>query len=175
MNFDNFRLNNAAKQGYSFGVVTTVTAGRGNPEQYKATVDADCVFFIVVKSVPPYSAACARKESMVALAGQLSGWPVSLYAGISTPVSVTTNQERGNSGGDSVVKYKEIIIMMTTPVSSHLQYTWLFLAVRRSDLSDRPHREEVTACDYPTARRLIARDHIAAFAGRLPVQEVRHA
>ncbi|MCU3341251.1 ash family protein [Enterobacter hormaechei subsp. hoffmannii] len=29
---------------------------------------------------------------MVALAGQLSGWPVPLYAGILTPVSVTTNQ-----------------------------------------------------------------------------------
>ncbi|WP_083962961.1 host cell division inhibitor Icd-like protein [Buttiauxella gaviniae] len=175
MNFDNFRLNSLAKQGYSLWVVTTVTTGRCNPEQYKATVDADCVFFIVVKSVPPYSAAYARTESMVALAGQLSGWPVSLYAGIATPVSVTTNHERCNSGGDSFVKYKEIIIMMTTPVSSHLQYTWLFLAVRRSDLSDLPHREEVIASDYPTARRLIARDHIAAFAGRLPVQEVHHA
>ncbi|UVN08060.1 MAG: Ash protein family protein [Bacteriophage sp.] len=38
---------------------------------------------------------------MVALAGQLSGWPVPLYAGIATPVSVTTNQSVATPGGDS--------------------------------------------------------------------------
>ncbi|TJZ70986.1 hypothetical protein FA013_05945 [Raoultella planticola] len=67
----------------------------------KATTDAYRVFFIVVKSAHLYSAAQIRTESMVALAGQLSGWPVPFDAGISTPVSVTTNHERGNSGGDS--------------------------------------------------------------------------
>ncbi|MCX9038803.1 host cell division inhibitor Icd-like protein [Citrobacter portucalensis] len=59
--------------------------------------------------------------------------------------------------------------MMATPLASRPQYTWLFLAVRRSDLSDKPHRESVIAGDYQTARQLIARSHIAAFAGRLPV------
>ncbi|HCD8984502.1 TPA: ash family protein [Citrobacter freundii] len=34
---------------------------------------------------------------MVALAGQLSGWPGSFCSGISTLVSVTTRSERGNS------------------------------------------------------------------------------
>ncbi|HAV2047598.1 TPA: ash family protein [Raoultella ornithinolytica] len=47
-------------------------------------------FFIVVKSAHLYSAAQIRTESMVALAGQLSGWPVPFDAGILTPVSVTT-------------------------------------------------------------------------------------
>ncbi|MBO8119193.1 ash family protein [Klebsiella pneumoniae] len=80
-----------------------------------ATTDAYRVFFIVAKSAQLYSAAQIRTESMVALAGQLSGWPVSLCTGISTPVSVTTYHERGNSGGDSLNMHKEIIIMMTTP------------------------------------------------------------
>lgn len=159
---------------YRLSVAPQWAIGRGNPYQYKATPDADCVFFIVVKSVPPYSAEQIRAVSMVALAGQLSGWPVSLYAGISTPVSVTTNHERGNSGGDSLIKYKEIIIMMTTPAPLHPQFVWLFLAVRRSDVSARPHREEVTASTYQAARRVIAREFIASFAGRLPVREVAH-
>ncbi|EEJ8448071.1 host cell division inhibitor Icd-like protein [Salmonella enterica] len=58
--------------------------------------------------------------------------------------------------------------MSTTPTQLHPQYVWLFLAVRRSDTSDRPHREQVTAPDYRTARQLVARDFVAAFAGRLP-------
>lgn len=100
-------------------------AGRGNPVKSEATTDAYCVFFIVVRSVPPYSAAQIRTESMVALAGQLSGWPVPFDAGISTPVSVTTYHERGNSGGDSLNQSKEIIIMMTAP--NLPKFTWLFL------------------------------------------------
>ncbi|EAP4848543.1 ash family protein [Salmonella enterica] len=159
---------------YRLSVAPQWATGRCNPYQYKATPDADCVFFIVVKSVPPSSAEQIRTVSMVALAGQLSGWPVSLYAGIATPVSVTTNHERCNSGGDSLIKYEEIIIMMTTPTPLYPQFIWLFLAVRRSDTSAHPHREEVTAPTYQAARRVIAREFIASFAGRLPVREVPH-
>ncbi|WP_228457120.1 host cell division inhibitor Icd-like protein [Serratia symbiotica] len=171
---DALLLTQKALRRYRLTVATQWATGRGNPYQYKATPDADCVFFIVVKSVPPYSAEQIRAVSMVALAGQLSGWPVSLYAGISTPVSVTTNHERGNSGGDSLIKYKEIIIMMTTPTPLYPQFVWLFLAVRRSDVLSKPHRREVTAPDFMSARCTIARDFIASFAGRLPVREVTH-
>ncbi len=87
---------------YSPVTAAKSAVGRGNPENIEATTDAYSVFFIVEKSVPLYSAAQLRTESMVALAGQLSGWPVSFVSGISTPVSVITNQERGNSGGDSL-------------------------------------------------------------------------
>ncbi|KGA42350.1 repressor [Pectobacterium odoriferum] len=64
--------------------------------------------------------------------------------------------------------------MATTLTPSYPQYIWLFLAVRRADTSDMPHREQVTAPDYHTARRLMARHFIAAFAGRLPIREVTH-
>ncbi|EEJ8616640.1 host cell division inhibitor Icd-like protein [Salmonella enterica subsp. enterica serovar Veneziana] len=58
--------------------------------------------------------------------------------------------------------------MASTTPYTYPQYTWLFLAVRRCDLRDKPHRRQVTAPDYKTARRLIARDYVAAFAGRIP-------
>ena len=57
---------------------------------------------------------------------------------------------------------------------THLQFTWLFLAVRRSDVSDKPHRHQITAPTYDAARRLMARDFVATFAGRLPLREVSH-
>ncbi|ELY7432933.1 ash family protein [Escherichia coli] len=47
-------------------------------------------FFCRNVSTPICSGADPRTESMVALAGQLSGWPVPFDAGILTPVSVTT-------------------------------------------------------------------------------------
>lgn len=45
---------------------------------------------------------------------------------------------------------------------------WLFLAVRRADTLAKPHRCKVTAMAYEDAKRLIARDFVAVFAGRLP-------
>ncbi|WP_420847730.1 ash family protein [Nissabacter archeti] len=45
---------------------------------------------------------------MVAQAGQPSGWPVSLKAGIPTPVWATT-QERRNSGGGFTHHFKELL------------------------------------------------------------------
>lgn len=58
--------------------------------------------------------------------------------------------------------------------SSHSLFTWIFLAVLRSDALAKPQRKEVTAPDLTSARRLIARDFVASFAGRLPVREVSH-
>lgn len=79
------------------------------------------------------------------------------------------------SSGEQVVKpTNEAATMATIPTPLHPEYTFHFLAVRRSDLNDRPHRESVTAPDERTARRLLARDFVLLFAGRVPAQEVRH-
>lgn len=64
--------------------------------------------------------------------------------------------------------------MATTPVSSYPKFTFLFLALRRTDLSALPHREAVTAANGHHARRLLARDYVLVFTGRLPAQEARH-
>ncbi|MDN0101538.1 host cell division inhibitor Icd-like protein [Yersinia bercovieri] len=47
-------------------------------------------------------------------------------------------------------------------------FIWLFLVVRRSDVADKPRRHQITAPTYDAARRLVVRDYVAVFAGRLP-------
>lgn len=111
---------------------------------------------------------------MVALMGQPKGWPVSSNAGIPTPVSVTTPYECRNSGDDSLTLLLEAAAMVATPTPSHPEFTFHFLAVRRSDLNDTPHRETITAPDELTARRLLVRDFVLLFAGRVPAQGVHH-
>ena len=101
---------------------------RENLNILKATHDAPSVFFCVqTKRInAPYSMVWCiplnvvnllsigwdtlHRPSMVALAGQPSGWLVSFSASILTPVNVTTLFERENSGGDSLNKLKEIIL-----------------------------------------------------------------
>ncbi|TLU68310.1 host cell division inhibitor Icd-like protein [Enterobacter sp. MF024] len=152
---------------YSNNAPAKSGAGRCNPENIKATTDAYSVFFIVVMSVPPFSAAQIRTESMVALAGQLSGWPVSFVSGIATPVSVTTNHERCNSGGDSLKHTKEIIIMMTAPVQSQTKFIWIIAAVHRDTPIITAQLHRIAAESEQEARRALAHDHVCFFAGRI--------
>lgn len=53
------------------------------------------------------------------------------------------------------------------------RFKFLFLAVCRSDLNSKPHRESVTAHSEQDARRSLAGQFVLSFAGRLP--EVIHA
>ncbi|QHP55530.1 host cell division inhibitor Icd-like protein [Pectobacterium carotovorum subsp. carotovorum] len=64
--------------------------------------------------------------------------------------------------------------MATTLTPSHPQFTFLFLAVRRAEVRALPHREAVIAPDEISARRLLARDYVLSFAGRLPLRSTRH-
>ncbi|EAY4676069.1 hypothetical protein NF98_13885 [Salmonella enterica subsp. enterica serovar Rubislaw] len=100
--------------------ITVLMVGRCNPEYRKATTDAASVFFIVATL---FAFACQimawrmlsslyriyavlhsdvhhATMSMVAQAGQLSGWPVPFRAGIATPAWAIAS-ERCNSS-DSV-------------------------------------------------------------------------
>lgn len=149
-------------------------AGRENPYRSKATPDAASVFFIVVISAHPHSAALGRTVSMVTLVGQLSGWPVPFDAGILTPISVTTLCERENSGGDSLNLSKEAAVMVATPTHLHPQFVFLFAAVRRCDAQATVTPVRVAAASESAARHFLAGDYVLSFAGRLPVQEVRH-
>lgn len=150
-------------------------AGRENPfNEQKATQTRPASFFVSCHRATIPSGK-ARTVSMVALVGQPKGWPVSFCAGFLTPASVTAPYECENSGGDSLNLQKEAARMATTPTTSYPEFTFHFLAVRRSDLNDRPHRESVNAPDETTARRMLARDFVLLFAGRVPSQGVRHA
>lgn len=162
------------KDRYSYRAGVNPPAGRENPFNCMATPDAPSVFFIVVISAHMCAAAYCRPASMVALVGQPEGWPESIQSGILTPASVTAPHERENSGGDSNNYCMEAAAMVATPTPLHPEFTFYFLAVRRSDLTDRPHRETITAPDEMTARRLLAGRFVLCFAGRVPAQEVRH-
>ncbi|OBY34966.1 hypothetical protein PR729_19100 [Providencia rettgeri] len=108
---------------------------------------------------------------MVALLGQPKGWLVSLYASSSNPLNVTTPLEIGTSGGDSLTKCKEIIVMMAIPTQT--QFKFLFLCVKRSDITAKPCRLSAIAPTEQSARSLLVRDFILLFAGRLPVQSIK--
>lgn len=135
-----------------------------------ATHDAPCVFFCVRAHAHLKNAVLCRTDSMVALAGQPKGWLVSVCASSANPVSVTTLIEICTSGGDSALIQTEIIVMMAIPAQT--QFKFLFLAIKRADSTDIPHRIEATAPNEHSARLLLVRDYILAFAGRLPVREV---
>ncbi|MFR0655932.1 host cell division inhibitor Icd-like protein [Pantoea sp. SIMBA_079] len=160
---------------YSFRAAAKSAAGRRNPSYFKATIHAPCVFFYVVALVRHFLAQrflcrCAVKI-MVAQAGQPSGWPVSLKAGIPTPVWATTN-ERRNSGGSYYSYFKETAILATVTNTAHLEFTFIFAAVRRTDRAARPCMLRFAAKDERTARANFIRDYVLCFAGHVPVKAV---
>ncbi|HDF2327918.1 TPA: ash family protein [Morganella morganii] len=148
-----------AKSGVRIGVLNIQTA----------THDAPCVFFCVRARAHLLNAVLYRAYSMVAAAEQPQGWLVSVCASNANSVVVTT-PEIGVSGGDSALIQTEIIVMMAIPAQT--QFKFLFLAVKRADSTDIPHRIEATAPNEHSARLLLVRDYILSFAGRLPVREV---
>jgi len=105
---------------------------------------------------------------MVAQVGLTSVRPVSVRAGISTPVWATTS-ERGNSGG-SVTRYlTETATMATIPALPHPQFTFVFLAVRRSDCAARPFAVRTVATCERDARLKLVADFVLSFAARIPM------
>ncbi|ENY0912436.1 TPA: host cell division inhibitor Icd-like protein [Serratia marcescens] len=62
--------------------------------------------------------------------------------------------------------------MATILTPAHPKFCFLFAAIHRSALTATPCMLRTVADSEHSARRLLARDYILAFAGRLPVQEV---
>ena len=106
---------------------------------------------------------------MVAQAGLTSVRPVSSKAGISTPVWATTHK-RGNFGGSNNQYLLEAATMATTLTPTHPTFCFLFAAVRRSALTASPRIVRTVADSERNARRLLVRDYVLSFAGRLPVK-----
>ncbi|HHB1425715.1 TPA: host cell division inhibitor Icd-like protein [Serratia odorifera] len=161
---------------YSPPAVAKSTAGRRNPCLILATNEhAPRVFFYVVALVRSFFARwmlCYRSsQTMVAQAGQPSGWPVSNKAGIPTPVWATTHKRR-NFGGSDNQYLLEAATMATTLTPTHPEFCFLFAAIRRTALTATPCMLRTVADSEHSARRLLARDYILSFAGRLPVQGV---
>lgn len=58
--------------------------------------------------------------------------------------------------------------MAATPHHCYPQFTYLFLGLRRADPQAIPCRVQVTASSEHFARRILAKDFVLAFAGRVP-------
>lgn len=175
-------LRDAVPPRYSFLVVAKSATGRRNPSNLTATPHAPSVFFCVVAlAYLNFLVWCSQDRMgviltcvhhshrvMVVQAGQLSSWPVFVRAGIPTPVWATTSIGRRNPGGSCFSYLTEVATMATTPIYTHLKFTYLFLGVRRADLKAIPYRLQITAYSEHAAYRALVREYVLAFAGRLP-------
>ncbi|EEF5710283.1 host cell division inhibitor Icd-like protein [Salmonella enterica] len=110
----------------------------------------------------------SRRQRMVALAGLPKGRPVSVYAGIATPVNVTAPIERSNSGGDSVNMYAEAVTMVNANPCPCPLFVWRFFSCQQSTY------HTVTATSEHEARAQLP-DAPCLFAARIRTEEVRHA
>ncbi len=140
-----------------------------------ATQHAPSVFFYVVALARSFFAqwflCYCGYQTMVAQAGQPSGWPVSIEAGIPTPVWATTHKCRNFGGSDNHYSM-EAATMATTLTPLHPQFVFLFAAVRRNTTTLQPCMLRTVATCEHAARRALVRDYVLSFAGRLPVAEV---
>ncbi|EIW8614343.1 TPA: host cell division inhibitor Icd-like protein [Klebsiella pneumoniae] len=178
---------------YSFVVAAKSAAGRGNPSNPSAIPDAPCVFFCVAINATEHQIMvwCAAIRagvtlrllsvfahyaamSMVAQAGQPSGWPVLDGAGISTPVWAIAI-ERGNSGDSNFQLSIGGCLMATILTPSHPEFVFVFAAVRRADRKPRICMLRTVAGDERTARRSLVREYVLSLAARLPLAEASHA
>ncbi|WP_262216279.1 host cell division inhibitor Icd-like protein [Serratia liquefaciens] len=159
---------------YSPCAVAKSTAGRENPCYLLATQHAPSVFFYVVALVRSFFAqwflCYCSDQTMVAQAGQPSGWPVSNKAGFSPPSGLPPLRE--NLGGSNNQYLLEAATMATTLTPSHPQFIFLFAAVRRNTTTLQPCMLRTVATCEHAARRALVRDYVLSFAGRLPVAEV---
>lgn len=103
------------REGYAFSTPAKSGVRIRTLVNSMATPDADSVFFCVVQPEHLHSAGQNRIESMVALAGQPSGWPVPIEAGSANPVSVTTPIELRTSGGDSIYSMEVATWLLPLP------------------------------------------------------------
>ncbi|EFD9709000.1 host cell division inhibitor Icd-like protein [Escherichia coli] len=149
---------------YGYSAPAKSGVGRGNPNTLRATQTPKASFFVSDHYAHQISG-LVRTVSMVALVGLRSRRPVSFVSGISTPANVTAISERGNSGGDSL-NTKEAAIMATTPTQKP-SFIWLIAAVRRDMPTITAKIHHIAAETEQEARRILARDHVCFFAGRI--------
>ncbi|EKA1563985.1 ash family protein [Salmonella enterica] len=102
---------------YAYPALYKTSAGIRTPKNSMATQTPKASFFVSCLHVS-ISGGKTRYVSMVTLAGQPQGWPVSIEAGSSNPVNVTAPIEIRTSRGDSS-NSMEAAVMATTPTQSH--------------------------------------------------------
>ncbi|MBP4033277.1 ash family protein [Aeromonas sp. PrichA-15] len=169
-------LSDSVRQGTILPATAKSVAGRRNPDETIAPTHALAWFFVGALS-PLLGALLAYLVGgvccvMVARAGQLSGWPVSIVAGIPTPVRATA-MSVGSLVGSEYLSTIEAAIMATipTPATSKI-FTFLIAssACRLADLR-RIRTVSTTAHTEAQARAALAGLPLV-FVSRRPSGEV---
>ena len=135
-----------AKSGAGIGVLQLSTAHNR----------AKCGFFVCVARLHP---------SMVGWARASKDAPVSVEAG--TPTSFSSPPVIGVFGGDFKHHSTEAAAMLATIPTQKPQFIWIIAAVRRDMPTITAKIHHIAAETEQEARRILARDHVCFFAGRI--------
>ena len=112
------------------------------------------------------SAKFLRTQIMVGWMRLPKGRPVSIQAGYANLVQLTTSLRLASLGGEFKIHCIEAAIMATTPTQNP-QFIWLIAAVRRDMPTITAKIHHIAAETEQEARRILARDHVCFFAGRI--------
>ncbi|MER3666864.1 host cell division inhibitor Icd-like protein [Klebsiella pneumoniae] len=152
-------------QCYSPHVAAKSATGIETPNTLRATQTPKASFFVSDHHAHQISG-LARTVSMVASVGLSSDRPVSFVSGSLNPADVTANHDIETSGGDSL-NTKEAAYMLATTPTQNPQFIWLIAAVRRDMPTITAKIHHIAAETEQEARRILARDHVCFFAGRI--------
>ncbi|HCJ8692356.1 TPA: host cell division inhibitor Icd-like protein [Escherichia coli] len=112
------------------------------------------------------SAKFLRTQIMVGWMRLPKGRPVSIQAGYANLVQLTTSLRLASLGGEFKIHCIEAAIMATTPTQKP-QFIWIIAAVRRDMPTITAKIHHIAAETEQEARRILARDHVCFFAGRI--------
>ncbi|WP_411543389.1 host cell division inhibitor Icd-like protein [Klebsiella pneumoniae] len=152
-------------QCYSPHVAAKSATGIETPNTLRATQTPKASFFVSDHHAHQISG-LARTVSMVASVGLSSDRPVSFVSGSLNPADVTANHDIETSGGDSL-NTKEAAYMLATTPTQNPQFIWIIAAVRRDMPTITAKIHHIAAETEQEARRILARDHVCFFAGRI--------
>ena len=141
---------------YGYSAPARSGVGIGVPVIIRAHNTRHACFFV------PRSYTC----SMVDCMGAEQSAPVSLIPGYANPVQFTTS-EIGVSGGGSQNHESEAAAMLATTPTQKPQFIWIIAAVRRDMPTITAKIHHIAAETEQEARRILARDHVCFFAGRI--------
>ncbi|HBD0055298.1 TPA: host cell division inhibitor Icd-like protein [Escherichia coli] len=144
---------------YGYSAPAKSGVGIGVPVIIRAHNTRHACFFV------PRSYTC----SMVDCMGAEQSAPVSLIPGYANPVQFTTS-EIGVSGGGSQNHESEAAAMLATTPTQKPQFIWIIAAVRRDMPTITAKIHHIAAETEQEARRILARDHVCFFAGRIRLE-----
>lgn len=171
-----WHLFDTIRHGKIFPATAKSVAGRENPDETIAPTHALAWFFVGTRSpffgvllAYPVGGPCCV---MVARAGQPRGWPVSIVAGILTPVRATTMSVRTLVGSEYLSTIEAAIMATIPPLAVSKTYTFL-IALRSGRLVELRRIRTVSSVAHTEAE---ARAHLAGlplvFLSRRPVMGV---